>query len=176
MCTRRRSCLAPAGWGAPTSARASVNSPSPLTPDPSPLKGRSCQSGPAPLRPSPLTPLPCRGEGADPVQRASPLTPLPKGRGDDPGQRHCPRGGVGADTVAVGSRQDLVDGVAYAGELGVEGLARPAQLLEAAAVEHAPGVDHEIGRVGDAALAQAVAVLGRLELVVGPTGDHTAAQ
>src|SRR5205814_9234856 len=94
----------------------------------------------------------------------------------DPAQRDLAGGRVGADAVAVGPLQDLVDGIADSGELLIQDYARPVLLLEAAAVEDATRVDDEVGCVDDAALAQALGVSRCLQLVVGAARDHAAAQ
>src|SRR5258706_13406646 len=90
--------------------------------------------------------------------------------GDLAGCRIC------ADAFLLGVPQDFVDGVADAGQALVEDRARPALLLQAAAVEHTARVDHEVGRVDDSALGKEVGVRWFLELVVGAAGDHSAAE
>src|SRR5467141_1858317 len=81
------------------------------------------------------------------------------------------RGGVGADAFLRGVLQDAVDRVADAGQAIVDHRAGPALFLEAAAVEDAARVDHEVRRVDDAPLRQQVCVRRLLELVVGAAGN-----
>ena len=80
------------------------------------------------------------------------------------------------DPGRLGLLVDAAERVADAGDLALEPVGVPAEPLEPDPVQRAAAVDDVIRRVEDSGSAQALAVRGCRELVVGAAGDDAAAE